>query len=442
MSAHPPPATGGPANKDRLKAVLAAGVARLSLLETNNAVDVADVADVADVGAPAPRALQPDASRQRRAARREADRVLYRKRKVATMRTPPPKEIADLLARDDELLNYILTFSSGVSCKEIALQCSTSRAFAALCALDAFWRWQSQLRGYDRPTRLNPFRINPAPTGPVGGSWKEHYKWWCQRALNNELVRIAIQNLDRNTNIHYFYGHISDWDVSNVTYMNRLFFDLSDFNADLSRWDVSNVTNMNEMFYKATSFNSDLSNWNVSNVTSMMGMFQSATSFNSDISNWNVSKVRNMIGMFFSATSFNSDISNWNVSNVTDMMAMFKDATLFNQDLSGWDDRLSNVVDMSRMFESATSFNGDISKWNVSRVVNMMFMFRDAVSFNRDLSGWNVSNVQMMQNMFRDAISFNRDLSAWADRVSNVEMKQNMFRGSGVQFTPPAWYMN
>ena len=47
------------------------------------------------------------------------------------------------------------------------------------------------------------------------------------------------------------YGHISDWDVSSVTYMSGLFEDKRKFNDDISRWDVSNVTNMNRMFYGA-----------------------------------------------------------------------------------------------------------------------------------------------------------------------------------------------
>ena len=39
------------------------------------------------------------------------------------------------------------------------------------------------------------------------------------------------------------YGHISYWDVSNITDMSWLFSYRTDFNEDISRWNVSNVEN-------------------------------------------------------------------------------------------------------------------------------------------------------------------------------------------------------
>ena len=44
------------------------------------------------------------------------------------------------------------------------------------------------------------------------------------------------------------FGHISDWDVSQVTNMVRLFASSPTFNNDISRWNVSNVTHMSNMF--------------------------------------------------------------------------------------------------------------------------------------------------------------------------------------------------
>ena len=48
------------------------------------------------------------------------------------------------------------------------------------------------------------------------------------------------------------YGHISQWDTSEVTNMRELFNRKKDFNDDISGWNVSNVTTMEWMFNGAT----------------------------------------------------------------------------------------------------------------------------------------------------------------------------------------------
>ena len=45
------------------------------------------------------------------------------------------------------------------------------------------------------------------------------------------------------------YGPIADWEVSAITDMSQLFYNLNDFNEDISSWDTSSVTNMQFMFY-------------------------------------------------------------------------------------------------------------------------------------------------------------------------------------------------
>merc|ERR1711871_978339 len=98
------------------------------------------------------------------------------------------------------------------------------------------------------------------------------------------------------------YGHISTWDVSNVTDMNGLFRYATAFNEDISSWDVSNVTDMSSMFFYADTFDKDIGEWDVSNVTNMENMFHGASSFDQNLACWDISKVTgiNSVNYIFS----------------------------------------------------------------------------------------------------------------------------------------------
>ena len=45
------------------------------------------------------------------------------------------------------------------------------------------------------------------------------------------------------------YGPIAEWDVSAITNMEALFYNLRNFNEDISDWDTSSVTRMRDMFH-------------------------------------------------------------------------------------------------------------------------------------------------------------------------------------------------
>ena len=85
------------------------------------------------------------------------------------------------------------------------------------------------------------------------------------------------------------YGHISCWNVSQVTDMSFLFVDQSNFNDSLYYWDVRNVVNMSGMFVQASSFDQNLSAWKIEKVRDMYYMFCSAKAFNQNLDSWQVS---------------------------------------------------------------------------------------------------------------------------------------------------------
>ena len=223
------------------------------------------------------------------------------------------------------------------------------------------------------------------------------------------------------------YGHISNWNVSNVTNMEELFKDKSSFNENIGGWDVSNVTDMAAVFQNATSFNQDISGWNVSKVTRMTNMFRN-TPFNQNISSWDVSSVTGMASMFRNADDFNQPLNNWDVSNVIEMHYMFWYAQSFNQSLNNWN--VSNVVDMDKMFINAESYNQSLNDWNVSSVTNMTEMFKNATAFNQPLNTWNVSSVEDMSSMFSSATTFDKDLDSW--NVSSVKDMKYMFQSASA----------
>jgi surface protein len=216
--------------------------------------------------------------------------------------------------------------------------------------------------------------------------------------FDNATLHFAVREwLHDHTTAEVKYGHISDWDTSQVRNMSLLFFvpNVNKFNQDLSRWNTSNVTDMHMMFYGATAFDQPLP-WNTSNVTDMHMMFCEATAFNRPLK-WNTSNVTDMRTMFGDATAFNQPLP-WNTSKVTDMRTMFLSATAFSQPLP-WN--TGNVRDMGMMFFDATAFNQPLP-WNTGNVTDMNGMFRYATAFNQPLN-WDTRRVRDMQGIFEKA---------------------------------------
>lgn len=274
----------------------------------------------------------------------------------------------------------------------------------------------------------------------------------------------SITNLDglMESYPRYHTAFLMDnWDVGNVTSMERTFKNLIYFDSDISNWNVSKVTSMKEMFYGTSTFNRDLSSWDVANVTDMTSMFMNSPKFKWDISNWNTANA-NTTNMFQGATDYNNQILNsgfvadytavghvftdlaslksalnswkssrtnaqtsyghiskWNVSAVTDFSNLFSNyygGIAFSEDLNSWD--TGNVTNMYRAFKDARNCAPKISSWNTSNVTNMSEMFYNSYHFNGNIENWDVSKVTNMSRMFQGAYKFDGNIVNWD--VGNV----------------------
>lgn len=173
--------------------------------------------------------------------------------------------------------------------------------------------------------------------------------------------------------------------------------------------DTSGLTRTDYMFQNARDFNGVFGgNWDMSNVTTMERMFDICFKMNSDITGWDVSNVKEFREMFGYCYQFNQDIGEWDMSGAESIEYMFYHTDNFNQDISGWD--VSNVTNMDSVFNFAKAFNQDISPWDTSKVDLMRGMFQSAETFNQDLSDWCVSLIPTQE------ARFDEDATDWALR--------------------------
>ena len=300
-----------------------------------------------------------------------------------------------------------------------------------------------------------------------------------------------VENKEVTNTRSLFNGSISEWDVSHVINMERM-FDGSLFTGDISKWEVSNVTNMMRMFAESE-FKGDISKWELSidrisvddifascgiplscrpklkdvvanndNIKTLVEKAIHVLGSEADLNFIDVSNVANMAALF-EGSSFSGDISKWNVSNVTDMARMFAEST-FKGDISKW--IVSKVTNMDRLFYKS-QFDSDISKWEllIDRV-NMDDTFtscgiplsyrpklKDVIANNdnikalvkravhvlgseADLNFIDVSNVTNMATLFEGS-SFSGDISKWD--VSNVTDMARMFAESTFKGNIGKW---
>ncbi len=95
----------------------------------------------------------------------------------------------------------------------------------------------------------------------------------------SKLDTSKITNMSDVFTYNLFDGDISQWNTSNVTKMDYMFYEAKKFNQDLSSWDISNVITMDYMFYNTIKFNQNISSWKLDNIKSSYSMFDNAKAF-------------------------------------------------------------------------------------------------------------------------------------------------------------------
>lgn len=133
---------------------------------------------------------------------------------------------------------------------------------------------------------------------------------------------------------------------------------------------------------KAIDLYGHIINWDTSNITDMSGLFKNKTLFNNDITNWNTTKVTDMSEMFMGAAAFNQNIetvknlpgggAKWNTDKVSSMRYMFYGATAFNQDLSSWGADLGN----SDITGFSSKFGGKNNIYNINKTIKDTWEFK------------------------------------------------------------------
>lgn len=127
-----------------------------------------------------------------------------------------------------------------------------------------------------------------------------HIKCFVYKSLNDDnfFDACSLWKNDKKECIIQF-GHISYWNVINVTNMEAAFYDMYGFDDDISNWNVENVKNMSYMFFYSNHFYSNISKWDVSNLEDISYMFYNCKIFYSNLSKWKLSNNVKMQNIFY-----------------------------------------------------------------------------------------------------------------------------------------------
>jgi surface protein len=253
---------------------------------------------------------------------------------------------------------------------------------------------------------------------------------------------------------YWFFGttsmtsiDVSNWDISSMTSLRRMFSTTGLTSIDISSWDTSNIENMEGLFNNSESLATitGIENLDLTSLTNAGGLLERCASYvtgtfdfswftppnvvitNSLFANTEATSI-DMSGGFASANAsfmfsnctelVSINATNLDLSNATNTTRMFSDCSNLTTITGHEDWVISSSTNANYMFtECAALTTLNSAGWTFGSLVSAYAMFYNASSLaNIDVSAWDMSTCTSVGFMFggnRNMSFTNLDLSNW-----------------------------
>ena len=225
---------------------------------------------------------------------------------------------------------------------------------------------------------------------------------------------------------YWFFGttsmtsiDVSNWDISSMTSLRRMFSTTGLTSIDISSWDTSNIENMEGLFNNSGSLATitGIENIDLTSLTNAGGLLERCTSYVTGAFDFSWFAPPNVVitnSLFANTEATSIDMSGGFAS--ANASFMFSNCTeLVSVNATNLD--LSNATNTTRMFadcSNLTTITGH-EDWVISSSTNANYMFTECAALTTlNSAGWTFGSLVSAYAMFYNASSLaNIDVSAW-----------------------------
>lgn len=225
---------------------------------------------------------------------------------------------------------------------------------------------------------------------------------------------------------YWFFGttsmtsiDVSNWDISSMTSLRRMFSTTGLTSIDISSWDTSNIENMEGLFNNSESLATitGIENLDLTSLTNAGGLLERCTSYVTGTFDFSWFTPPNVVitnSLFANTEATSIDMSGGFAS--ANASFMFSNCTeLVSVNATNLD--LSNATNTTRMFSDCsnlTTITGH-EDWVISSSTNANYMFTECAALTTlNSAGWTFGSLVSAYAMFYNASSLaNIDVSAW-----------------------------